>query len=73
MDSRNQLIRVSVIIPCFNDGEFLKEAIASVETCPDPIYEIIVVNDGSTDPSTLNILHDLTSKGYKVINRPVAI
>lgn len=69
MDSRNQSIRVSVIIPCFNDGGFLEEAIASVETCPDPIYEIIVVNDGSTDPSTLNILRDLTSKGYKVINQ----
>lgn len=64
-----QYIRVSVIIPCFNDGEFIKEAIASVEACPDPIYEIIVVNDGSKDAFTLNVLSDLRSKGYKVIDQ----
>ncbi|MBC7946832.1 MAG: glycosyltransferase, partial [Chitinophagaceae bacterium] len=42
-------IRLSIIIPCFNDGQFLKEAVASVTACPDQIYEIIIVNDGSTD------------------------
>jgi glycosyltransferase involved in cell wall biosynthesis len=62
-------IRISVIIPCFNDGEFLEEAIASVEASPDPIYEIIIVNDGSKSLSTLNILNELKSKGYKVVDQ----
>jgi glycosyltransferase involved in cell wall biosynthesis len=62
-------IRVSVVIPCYNDGQFIEEAIASVEVCLDPAWEIIIVNDGSTDVSTLGILDDLKSRGYNVIDR----
>jgi glycosyltransferase involved in cell wall biosynthesis len=40
---------VSVIIPTFNRVELLKETVASVRAQTFPDYEIIVVNDGSTD------------------------
>jgi glycosyltransferase involved in cell wall biosynthesis len=43
------LPRVSVIIPCFNQGRFLAEAIQSCLDQDYPDKEIIVVNDGSTD------------------------
>jgi glycosyltransferase involved in cell wall biosynthesis len=39
---------VSVVVPCFNHGRFLREALASVDT-PEVRTEIIVVDDGSTD------------------------
>ena len=40
---------VSVIIPCFNQGRFLAEAIACMQNQTYRHTEIIVVDDGSTD------------------------
>ena len=61
--------RVSVVIPCYNHGEFLEEAIASVRAQDYPDIEIIVVNDGSTDPQTLAVLKAL-AEDVRLIERP---
>jgi glycosyltransferase involved in cell wall biosynthesis len=43
--------RVSVVIPCFNQGHYLAEAIESVAAQTHPASETIVVDDGSQDNS----------------------
>jgi glycosyltransferase involved in cell wall biosynthesis len=57
---------VSVVIPCYEQGTFLVEAVASVERCAPPRCELIVVNDGSREPRTLEILDGLKRSGYFV-------
>ena len=44
--------RISVLLPCFNHGAFLDEAIGSVLAQTFQDFEIILVDDGSTDPET---------------------
>lgn len=41
--------KVSVVIPCYNQGHFLKDAIDSALNSTHKHLEVIVVNDGSTD------------------------
>jgi glycosyltransferase involved in cell wall biosynthesis len=40
---------VSIIIPCYNQGKYLHQALASIHQQDYPHKEVIVVNDGSTD------------------------
>ncbi len=51
---------VSVIIPAYNNAEFLGDAIQSVLTQTYPHFELIIVNDASTDRTdrVLRRLHD---------------
>lgn len=44
-------IRISVIVPIYNTEEYLEECIESLLDQTIPFYEIILVNDGSTDES----------------------
>ncbi|TAN99461.1 MAG: glycosyltransferase [Phormidium sp. SL48-SHIP] len=59
---------VTVVIPVFNQGEFLLEAVASVQCCQEPVYEIVIVNDASTEPLTLKVLEYLRQKGFTVVD-----
>jgi glycosyltransferase involved in cell wall biosynthesis len=61
--------RVSIITPCYNDGRYLADAVGSVEKCDATLYELIIVDDGSTDPHTQSVLGDLERRGYRVVRQ----
>ena len=63
-------LRVSIVIPCFNHGAFIEEALESVYAQTFSDYEIIVVDDGSSDALTLQVLKSLTGDGLKLIEQP---
>ena len=62
-------IKVSVVMPCFNHGEFLPEAVASVTAARRDDVELIVVDDGSTDERTGPEVDKLVAQGIKVIRQ----
>lgn len=57
---------ISVIIPIFNSGLYLKECLDSVSNQTFKDLEIICINDGSTDNS-LNILHEYNKLDNRII------
>jgi glycosyltransferase involved in cell wall biosynthesis len=60
--------RVAVVVPCYDDGATLGEALASLEGQEE--HELVVVDDGSTDQTTLDVLTGLEAAGVQVIHQP---
>ena len=62
------MVKISVILPVFNSEKYIKEAIESVlnQTLSD--FELIIVNDGSTD-NTLNVISQFEDDRIILINQ----
>lgn len=65
-DGQLPLSKVSIVIPCFNDGVYLGEAVTSALSQTHPDTEIIVVDDGSTESATLHALDACRDVGVRV-------
>jgi glycosyltransferase involved in cell wall biosynthesis len=63
------MVKISVIIPVYNDEKFLGECLDSVSNQTLDDIEIICINDGSTD-SSLEILNEYsTDKRITIITQ----
>jgi biofilm PGA synthesis N-glycosyltransferase PgaC len=56
---------VSILIPCYNEAENIRETIEYLLKQKYPDFEIIVINDGSRD-NTLQILRQLATEYHQV-------
>lgn len=61
---------LSVVIPCFNHGRYLRRALDSLARQSFQDFEIILVDDGSDDPSTLGLLEALQEPGMTILRQP---
>ncbi|MHB8909185.1 MAG: glycosyltransferase family 2 protein [Syntrophales bacterium] len=76
-------MKISVIIPAYNHEQYITEAINSVLNQSYPDFEIIIINDGSTDSTEQKILsiHDPriqyisqeNSGAHSAINRGISL
>ncbi|MEL6927283.1 MAG: glycosyltransferase family A protein [Cyanobacteria bacterium J06600_6] len=58
---------ISIIIPAYNASQTIKETIESVRQQTDNDWELIVVNDGSTD-NTLAVIESINEPRLKIIS-----
>ena len=59
---------MAVVIPCYGEGALVAQAVASVNEY-EPV-ELVVVDDGSQDSTTIRILSKLEEDGIKVVRHP---
>ncbi|NEQ47620.1 MAG: glycosyltransferase [Leptolyngbya sp. SIOISBB] len=63
-------VKFSVVIPCYSEGRLLRETIESVLNQSYSPFEVIIVNDASKDPETIEICHyAISDSRVKVIWR----
>lgn len=53
---------VSVVMPCYNDGRYIQESVASVKAQTYPNVELIIIDDGSDDSDTIATLNALAKE-----------
>ena len=59
--------RVAVLVACHDDGATIRETIESLRG--EAGVELVVVDDGSTDPRTLEVLAELEGEGIQVLRQ----
>ena len=57
----------TIVVPCYNDGAYIRDAIASAQRQTYPATEIVIVDDGSEDEATRETLRQLEKEGIRVV------
>ncbi|QSQ25082.1 glycosyltransferase [Pyxidicoccus parkwayensis] len=62
--------RVSFLVPYFNMGRYLPETLRSIRAQSFTDYEIVLVDDGSTDAESLALLDTLQAPDLRIVRKP---
>jgi len=60
---------VTVVIPCYNHGRFVRQAVTSILEQTFRDVRVVVVDDGSTDPHTLEVMAALPGPRVTVLHQ----
>jgi glycosyltransferase involved in cell wall biosynthesis len=67
---KRALMKVSVVIPCFNERGTIEQIVGTVRAAPVDDIEIIVVDDGSTHGTTAVLKENVSSVVDRIIYQP---
>ncbi|MHC4593147.1 MAG: glycosyltransferase, partial [Planctomycetota bacterium] len=64
---------VSICMPTYNRPRLLRQALESIDTIDYPNLEVVLVDDGSTDPAAVELLEELSAtfpaRGWQLIRQ----
>ncbi|MFO1488997.1 MAG: glycosyltransferase [Verrucomicrobiota bacterium] len=65
---------VSVCLSHWNRPQYLRQALASIEAMDYPNFEVVLVDDGSTQPEALKLIEELSisfaKRGWQLLRHP---
>ena len=70
MSLRPNLFKLSIVVPCFNEGSHLQKFITALKATVESItkdYEILIINDGSKDNTRENALTFIASGNIRYL------
>lgn len=50
---------ISIIIPFYNDKEYINQSVNSILNQTFPLFEILIIDDGSTDEESIDLLNNI--------------
>ena len=65
----NTTPHVTIVIPCFNQGGFIHDALLSIFEQTDDDYDVLIIDDGSNDGETPRILDSLDFARVEVVHQ----
>ena len=62
------MTKISILLPVYNDQDFIKRSIDSILNNSFKNYELIIINDGSND-STLEVIKTINDPRIKLFSK----
>jgi glycosyltransferase involved in cell wall biosynthesis len=74
LEARAEAPLVTIVVPYYNQGPYLAETLQSLERQTLQAFEVLLVNDGSTDAASLRVLAEMEARwpGLRAIRQPNA-